>query len=147
MYYCSICNFLGSDEGEYSGAVCPKCGRPLYATKVSKEEWSRKRESDKRLLKSKWLQNIAEESEKSEFALSASDARYEYDVVTILNEGHGRIDTSKMRTILAQKAAQGWKLHTVYSNELGKNALMILGLGVNSTACEDVLIFEREIEK
>ena len=58
MYYCSICNFLGSDEGEYSGAVCPKCGRPLYATKVSKEEWSRKRESDKRLLKSKWLQNI-----------------------------------------------------------------------------------------
>ena len=49
--------------------------------------------------------------------------------------------------VLSTHALQGWKLHSIYSNELGKNALRILGFGVNSTACEDVLIFERRIEK
>lgn len=33
----------------------------------------------------------------------------------------------------------------VYSNELGKNALKVLGLVENSTACEDVLVFERKL--
>ncbi len=70
---------------------------------------------------------------------------YEYDVVTIINENHGTIDKQKMMNILSEHARNGWKLHTIYSNELGKNALAILGFGVNSTACEDVLIFERRI--
>ncbi|MBE5922720.1 MAG: DUF4177 domain-containing protein [Lachnospiraceae bacterium] len=71
---------------------------------------------------------------------------YEYDVVTIINENHGTIDKEKMMKILSDHAKNGWKLHTIYSNELGKNALMILGFGMNSTACEDVLIFERRIQ-
>lgn len=70
---------------------------------------------------------------------------YEYDVVTIINEDHGTIDKDKMMKILSDHAKNGWKLHTMYSNELGKNALMILGFGTNSTACEDVLIFERRV--
>lgn len=70
---------------------------------------------------------------------------YEYDVVTILNKEHGLIDKEKMSRILQLHAIDGWRLHTIYSNELGKNAIMLLGLGVNSTACEDVLIFERKI--
>lgn len=70
---------------------------------------------------------------------------YEYDVVTIINEDHGTIDKDKMMKILSDHAKNGWKLHTMCSNELGKNALMILGFGTNSTACEDVLIFERRV--
>ena len=70
---------------------------------------------------------------------------YEYDVVTIINEDHGTINKEKMMKILSEYARNGWKLHTIYSNELGKNALSILGFGANSTACEDVLIFERRI--
>ena len=50
-----------------------------------------------------------------------------------------------MIKILSDHAKNGWKLHTMYSNELGKSALMILGFGTNSTACEDVLIFERRL--
>lgn len=50
-----------------------------------------------------------------------------------------------MMEILSEHAKNGWRLHTMYSNELGKNALMILGFGANATACEDVLIFERRI--
>lgn len=71
---------------------------------------------------------------------------YEYDVVTILNKGHGRIDRDKMLEILSSRACDGWKLHTIYSNELGKNALALLGFAINETACEDVLIFERKLK-
>ena len=72
---------------------------------------------------------------------------YEYDVVTIINENHGTVDKEKMMQILSNHARNGWKLHTMYSNELGKNALSLLGFGVNSTACEDVMIFERRIKE
>ena len=72
---------------------------------------------------------------------------YEYDVVTIINENHGQVDKVKMLQVLSEYAQRGWKLHTMYSNELGKNAITLLGLNVNSTACEDVLIFERRIEQ
>jgi len=66
---------------------------------------------------------------------------YEYDVITIQN--NGSVNTDKLKMILSEYAAKGWKLHSIYSNELGKNAI----LGLNATACEDVLIFERRVEK
>lgn len=68
---------------------------------------------------------------------------YEYDVVTIENKSTGEVKIDKLKSILAEYSSKGWKLHSIYSNELGKNAL----LGINATASEDVLIFERRIEK
>lgn len=72
---------------------------------------------------------------------------YEYDVVTIINEDHGVIDKKRMMNILSKYSRNGWKLHTIYSNELGKNALSIMGFGSNTTASEDVMIFERRIQE
>lgn len=107
-------------------------------------------------VRQKYKQNqIAKEAERSakeaerkrqEFAKSFNEF-YEYDVVTIINKNHGTVDKQHMMEVLANHASQGWRLHSIYSNELGKNALSVLGLGVNSTACEDVLIFERRVEK
>ena len=87
---------------------------------------------------------VLKEIEHQSFAKSFNEF-YEYDVVTILNANHGQVDKTKMKQVLTDYARAGWKLHTMYSNELGKNAVALLGLGVNSTACEDVLIFERRI--
>ena len=86
-----------------------------------------------------------DENKKREYARSEVGL-FEYEVVTILNEGHGCVDTKKMTELINDHAKKGCKLHTVYSNELGKNALRILNIGVNTTACEDVLIFERRIK-
>ena len=86
------------------------------------------------------------EKQKQDFA-NSFNVFYEYDVVTLVNEDHGQVDKIKMIKIMNEKAREGWKLHTIYSNELGKNALRILGFGVNTTACEDVMIFERRIEE
>lgn len=98
-----------------------------------RQEWE---ESEKRL---------AIEQEKSEYARTLIGL-YEYDVVTILNKGHGRINREEMLEILSSHARDGWKLHTIYSNELGKNAIALLGFAINETACEDVLIFERKLK-
>ena len=85
------------------------------------------------------------EQEKTEYAISAV-GQYEYDVVTILNIDHGQVDKEKMMDILSSHAREGWRLHSIYSNELGKNAISILGIGKNTTASEDVMIFERKVE-
>lgn len=71
----------------------------------------------------------------------------EFGGMTLINENHGTIDKQEMMRILSEHTKNGWKLHTIYSNELGKNALGILGLGINATACEDVLIFERRVKE
>ncbi len=89
-------------------------------------------------------ERIKIEEGKKEYAKSFGDF-YEYDIVTVINENHGQVDKYTMMQILKDRTNNGWKLHTIYSNELGKNAIQILGLGVNSTACEDVMIFERRI--
>lgn len=87
-----------------------------------------------------------EESERVNYAKSFNEF-YEYDVVTLINENHGTVDKEKMMKILSDHAKNGWKLHTMYSNELGKNALSLMGFGVNATACEDVMIFERRVKE
>lgn len=102
--------------------------------------------SAKQELQRRQEESIQIENEKQVFAKSFNEF-YEYDVVTIINEDHGRIDKNKMLEVLASYAQKGWKLHSIYSNELGKEALRVLGFGVNKTACEDVLIFERRVER
>lgn len=67
---------------------------------------------------------------------------YEYDVVTIANNSSGTVKIDQLRSILSEYSSKGWRLHSIYSNELGKNAL----LGINATVGEDVLIFERRVE-
>lgn len=103
-----------------------------------------KRKLPHKTAEEKEQERIEHEIRRQDFAKSFNEF-YEYDVVTIINENHGTVDKEKMMRILSDYAKRGWKLHTMYSNELGKNALMILGFGSNSTACEDVLIFERRI--
>lgn len=91
------------------------------------------------------LAKIEKEEKKVAFAKSFQDF-YEYDVTAVVNKKDGVVDTEKLKEVLSIYAEKGWKLHTIYSNELGKNALSIMGLGVNSTASQDVLIFERRIQ-
>ena len=100
------------------------------AQRLKKEAEEARRETEKR---------------KADYAKSFNEF-YEYDVVTIINQDHGCIDKERMMRVLSSHASQGWRLHSVYSNELGKNAIRLLGFGTNSTACEDVLIFERRVE-
>lgn len=71
---------------------------------------------------------------------------YEYDYIVVPNKSDGSTDKESIKRILASHAMQGWKLVTMYSNEIGKNAITVGGVGGNVTICEDVLVFERCIK-
>ncbi len=67
---------------------------------------------------------------------------YEYNVAVVPNTGSGTVDRAKLQGVIEKHASNGWRLHTIYSNQIGKNALV----GLNATICEDILIFERCIK-
>lgn len=89
-------------------------------------------------------QKEQKENDKRKFAESLNEF-YEYDIVTISNENNGHINQKQIIETLNNHAKAGWKLHTIYSNEIGKNSVGFKGAGINSTICEDVLVFERRI--
>lgn len=76
---------------------------------------------------------------------SGANGYYEYSVKTLVDEG-GRTNAQKMADTLNQMGLAGWKLVSSHTNELGKNALMVAGFGVNTTADETILIFERFVK-
>ena len=67
---------------------------------------------------------------------------YEYDYIVVPNRSDGSTDKERIEEILSSHAMQGWRLVTMYSNEIGKNAIA----GVNATMCEDIIVFERCIK-
>lgn len=71
---------------------------------------------------------------------------YEYDYIVVPNKADGSTNKETIKDIIESHAMQGWRLVTMYSNEIGKNAVALGGVGSNVTMCEDVLVFERCIK-
>lgn len=75
---------------------------------------------------------------------------YEYDYVVVPNLSDGSTNKERIEEIVSNHAMQGWRLITMYSNELGKNSMGVavggVGGGTNTTMCEDVMVFERCIK-
>lgn len=71
---------------------------------------------------------------------------YEYDYIVVPNKSDGSTNKEVIEDIIGSHAMQGWRLVTIYSNEIGKNAITVGGIGGNVTICEDILVFERCIK-
>lgn len=142
----------------YLTAKAPTCSTPaasqymhdqamLQKKKMAAhEEEQRQKEQEAQQRELEAQQRKQEEGQKQAYANSLGEF-YEYNVITAVNTVDGRTDAEKMKRIIEEQARKGWRLHTVYSNVLGKNAISLLGIGINSTASEDVMIFERRIRK
>ena len=89
---------------------------------------------------------IKAEKEEKERIFSLNDL-YEYDIVTIQDLHSGEADTSEMLLTINKYASQGWRLHTIFTNEIGKNShTQIFGISqINSTIDQTILVFERKI--
>lgn len=78
------------------------------------------------------------------------NAYYEYDYIVVPNLSDGSTNKERIEEVIAIHAMQGWRLITMYSNELGKNSMGVavagVGGGTNTTMCEDVMVFERCIK-
>lgn len=96
-------------------------------------------------------ENLKREKKADEYAAqiaklkhAGSDGYYEYKVVKLIDSIRaGCLDANELMNTLNNMGLEGWRLVTAYSNELGKNALALGGFGVNATADEHILIFER----
>lgn len=75
---------------------------------------------------------------------------YEYRVVVVNNLENGAFDQNGVQKTLSEWSGAGWKLHSIFNNELGKTsssmAVPFMGVSVNATIDQTVLIFERCIK-
>ena len=89
------------------------------------------------------------EEEREELIRSAP--HYEYTVARVLDNRNDSTNQEKLQSVLTEYAREGWKLHSVITNEIGKNisAVSIGGItgGTNATVDEIILIFERMVSK
>ena len=76
--------------------------------------------------------------------------RYEYATVYIADSRTGILDKNSLDSTLEKYSGNGWRLHSVLTNEAGKNASAIgvggVTVGSNSTMDVTILIFERCIK-
>lgn len=122
-------------------------GRVINSNEIRKYKEERQKE----------LSKSDEERQKELFELKklqqqqlANNPRYEYQSVIINDTRSGEIDYESFQNALTLYSQEGWKLHTIFTNEVGKTstAVMIgfLGGSVNATIDQTVLVFERCIK-
>lgn len=69
---------------------------------------------------------------------------YEYTVLSVRDTNSGSTDITKLENTINEYASQGWRVHHMFTNELGVNSTPIgLSASVNSTIDEVVVVFER----
>lgn len=91
-------------------------------------------------------QKIAEKRKRYEdLAVNIGAAIYEYKVLSFIDSITGTCNTKDIQAELNRLAETGWHVKGVFSNELGKNALAILGIGINGTVDQSIVILERDI--
>lgn len=73
------------------------------------------------------------------------DGYYEYKVISLVDK-KGAVDTERLMAELNDLGLDGWRLQCAYTNEMGKDALSIAGFGINATADQNILIFERFVK-
>lgn len=130
--------------------TCPKCGELLgdgvevcfhcqYSYKekrvITDEERQRKREQ----------QDLRKEQREIQLA---NNPLFEYKVVVVNDFSNGEIDWNEVQGVLSDYAGEGWRLHSIFANEIGKKGLKFSSSGfVGEAAIEQtVLVFERCIK-
>lgn len=70
---------------------------------------------------------------------------YEYKVLSFIDSNTGLTNTGDIEGQLNILASEGWRIKGIVSNELGKNALSLLGIGINGTVDQTIIVLERDI--
>lgn len=76
-----------------------------------------------------------------------NNQEYEYKVISINDRIGGGADIAMIEETIKVYASEGWRVITVFTNELGKNALSIGNVGINATADQSIIIFERAVKR
>lgn len=102
------------------------------------------------------LPDPEKEKEERKLAIKAREEKiltnnnlYEYKVITVMDLDTGVCNEAKISQILSTYANEGWRLHTIYTNEIGKTQRpQALAIGsVNATIGQTIIVLERIISK
>lgn len=142
MKECPNCKELIGDNAR----SCFNCGYDFIYKRVRTQQEKRELEQ---IEKQKRAEKQAEK-EKHQIQIQ-KNANYEYDVDCIRDEDNGSVNILKIKDLIHQYAEKGWRLHSVFRNELGKNSSSGgangIYVGSNATIEETIFIFERKIKK
>lgn len=94
-----------------------------------------------------------EEAKRKEEAIKeqlSKNPLFEYKVIVIEDLSSGQVDNKKIQQTLDEWSEKGWRLHSIYSSEIGRNSaaasIARLGVMINATINQTVMIFERCIK-
>ncbi len=147
------CDLCGAKyDAFYHKDVCPKCGWDAKGKQYKKTILEQQAEKARELEKERFdryatneynsaIKNVAIDKLRE----TGANGYYEYSVKTVVDE-RGRTNVRSLNALLNEMGLAGWHLVASHTNELGVNAVAMLGLGINSTADETVLIFERFVK-
>ena len=72
---------------------------------------------------------------------------YEYKVISVKDNADGSCDTKKIENILFVYAGDKWRLHSIYTNEIGKVSSSSgyggISSGTNATIDQTIIVLER----
>ena len=138
MKTCPNCNEIVGDSAE----ICFNCSYNFkYKQILTKEE-------KKQLERDEENQRIIKQNEANIQILK--NPLFEYKVIAVNNLSDGQIDLSQIQMALDIWSEKGWRLHSIFNNELGKTSsavsIGIIGTSVNATIDQTVMVFERCIK-
>lgn len=92
----------------------------------------------------KSLSNIAIIKLLNDIKHNTSDVTYKYAVEVIRDVG-GATNVRLLSQVLENYSSRGYRVRSIFTNELGVNSVSFSGMGSNSTADQVVVIFEKKI--
>ncbi len=145
MKTCPNCRELIGDDAD----ECFKCHYNYVYRRVITPQEIKARREEKEREKENEIKNIETFEKEKELQIKRNPL-FEYKIEIINDLETGEIDGRRMQYIVEKYSSEGWKLHKVFTNELGKTSttsrIAFLGMSVNATICQTILIFERCIK-
>lgn len=143
---------------------CPKCGEYIgdsvnecfnchyhysYGRIIKPNEIKNERIKSEKMVQQEIEKKEILEKQKQEQI--CKNPLFEYETVIINDNTDGTVDEFKLQTTLREYSEGGWRLHTIFTNEIGKTTSAVsvgyIGGGINATIEQTVLIFERCIKQ
>ena len=146
MKTCPECGELLGD----SINVCFKCRYDFkYKKVITSTEFAAQRE--KQIQQQNKLIEEAKLKEEQKSIQLAKNSLFEYQVITVDDLSTGQADKGGIQNVLNEWSRKGWRLHSIFTNEIGKTSTATsfggFGSSINATICQTILVFERCIKE
>ena len=145
MKTCPNCHELIGD----TVSICFNCGwnfdNPAENEKAAEKEKLRKEKEEAR---KKEIQRIQEEQRKQQLGQIADlNDVYEYLVLSVVDDNSGAANTDYISDLINNHAKDRWRLHSIFTNEIGKNSSSSgyggMSSGTNATIDQTIIVLER----